>query len=83
MVQSKMKTLIVTLTEEQAVACASGLVLLHMSCQAAMDDAEAQAMPEQVTSYLKERLGDIRKAQQELQKAAKIALSPTGSELLN
>jgi hypothetical protein len=48
-----------------------------------MDDAEAQAMPEQVTSYLKERLGDIRKAQQELQKAAKIALSPAGSELLN
>jgi hypothetical protein len=54
-----------------------------MSCQAAMDDAEAQAMPAQVTDYLKERLGDIRKAQQELQKAAKIALSPAGSEFLN
>jgi hypothetical protein len=74
------KLLVVTVTENQAVALASGLVLLRMSCEAALDESAGNKT---VNAYLKERLADIDAARMEVSKAAKIALSPQGADLVN
>jgi hypothetical protein len=74
------KTLVITVTENQAVALASGLVLLRMSCEAALDESSGNKT---VNAYLKERLEDIDAARLEVSKAAKIALAPRGSDMVN
>ena len=80
--QKKDVLLVVTLTEHESVAVASGLYMLRMSCEAALDEAK-ETRAKEVVEYLEARLADIRQATMELQKAARIAHAPSGSDIEN
>ena len=66
-----MSVLIVpALTENQAVAIASGLVMLKMACDAALSEAYGK---KDVEAYLRARVEDIEAAVREIQKATDLA----------
>jgi len=74
--------LVITLTQEQSVAVASGLIMLRMSCEAALDEAK-ETRAKEVIAYLEERLTEIVSASAELRKAKVISTAPAGSEIVN
>ena len=74
--------LVITLTQEQSVAVASGLIMLRMSCEAALEEAK-ETRAKEVIAYLEERLTEIVSASTELRKAKVISTAPAGSEIVN